>query len=241
MTYGRVRSVFPDLDGEAFRDAMTGVRRALSAVARDGGLRGLFGREHDAASIARLALPADDSALQWAPVASGVTDDPARTLERLYARLVIQYDLVSRDRRTDDDVWRPVRDKLQARGIPIALQEKRVVGANDEISFKHAWQNGIWHAYEPVSLDMADAEGIKEKARRWRGHLAAVADGLSEPVRLYFIVGGPKNSALDPAYRNALAILRQAVFSPRVFEDSQVDQLVDEIEDEVRAHAGHSA
>jgi hypothetical protein len=241
MTYGRAKNVFPDLDGEAFRTAMSAVRRSLAGVAKDAELSGLFGREHDAATIARRALPADDSTLQWAPVGSGITDDSIKTFERLYARLVTQYDIVSPDRRTDSDVWRPVREKLQARAISIELQEKVIVGANDEIAFRHAWKNGIWHAYEPLSLDMADADGIKEKARRWRGHLAAVADGSSEPVKLSFIVGAPRNASLDPAYRNALAILLQADFSPRVFEDSQIDQLIDEIEDEVRAHAQHPA
>jgi hypothetical protein len=241
ITYGRAKNVFPDLDGEAFRTAMSAVRRSLAGVAKDAELSGLFGREHDAATIARRALPADDSTLQWAPVGSGVTDDPAKTFERLYARLVTRYDIVSPDRRTDSDVWRPVREALQARAIPIELQEKIIVGANDEIAFRHAWKNGIWHAYEPLSLDLADADGIKEKARRWRGHLAAVADGSSEPVKLSFIVGAPRNASLDPAYRNALAILQQANFSPKIFEDSQIDQLVDEIEDEARAHAQHPA
>jgi hypothetical protein len=239
MTYGRAKHVFPDLDGEAFRDAMAAIRRALSALTADAELTGLFGHGHDAVSIARRALPADDSTLQWAPVGSGITDDPTKTLDRLYAHLVGRYDRIPRERRTDADVWRPVRDKLVERAIPIELHEKTVVGTNDEISFRHAWKNGIWHAYEPLSLDMADAEEIKEKARRWRGHLAAVADGSPEPVRLDFIVGAPKNPALDFAYRNALAILRQSVFSPRVFEDSQIDQLVDEIEHEIRARAQH--
>jgi hypothetical protein len=187
MTFGRAKNVFPDLDGEAFRTAMSAVRRSLAGVAKDAELSGLFGREHDAATIARRALPADDSTLQWAPVGSGITDDPIKTFERLYARLVTRYDIVSPDRRTDSDVWRPVREALQARAIPIELQERVISGANDEIAFRHAWKNGIWHAYEPLSLDLADADGIKEKARRWRGHLAAVADGSSEPVKLSFI------------------------------------------------------
>jgi hypothetical protein len=74
-TYGRTKGVFPDLDGEAFRGAMSEVRRAFFAVAKHAELRGLFGRELVAASIAQWALPADDSTLQWAPVGSGVTDD----------------------------------------------------------------------------------------------------------------------------------------------------------------------
>jgi hypothetical protein len=95
MTYGRAKHVFPDLDGEAFRDAMSAIRRALCALTKDAELMGLFGREHDAASIAHRALPADDSTLQWAPVGSGITDDPANTLDRLYVRLVGRYDRIS--------------------------------------------------------------------------------------------------------------------------------------------------
>ena len=165
-----------------------------------------------------------------------MSENLARTLDRLYARMVTRYDAHGTPRRTDDDVWRPVREKLAQLAIPIQLEEKVIASATDEIAFKHAWRNGKWHAYEPLSLDLADAEGIKDKARRWRGHLAAVADGAREELKLNFIVGAPRDPALRPAYRNALTILRQAEFSPTVFEDTQIDTLVAEIEDEVRAH-----
>jgi hypothetical protein len=90
--------MFPYLVGEAFRDAMLAVRRALSAVTENAQQSGLFGRKHDAASIVPRALPANDSALRWAAVGSGVTDYSAKNLERLYARLAKQYDPVSRGR-----------------------------------------------------------------------------------------------------------------------------------------------
>ncbi len=233
-TFGRVRRMFPDLDSDAFQTAMRAVDRALAAQARR------LADDGDAVSIARRALPADDSTLQWSAPGSGVSENLARTLDRLYARMVTRYDAHGTPRRTDDDVWRPVREKLAQLAIPIQLEEKVIASATDEIAFKHAWRNGKWHAYEPLSLDLADAEGIKDKARRWRGHLAAVADGareeLREELKLNFIVGAPRDPALRPAYRNALTILRQAEFSPTVFEDTQIDTLVAEIEDEVRAH-----
>ena len=229
-TFGRAKRMFPDLDSEAFQTAMRAVDRALAAQAQ------IPADDGDAVSIARRALPADDSTLQWSALGSGVSEDLARTLDRLYARMVTRYDAHGTPRRTDDDVWRPVREKLAQLAIPIQLEEKVIASATDEIAFKHAWRNGKWHAYEPLSLDLADAEGIKDKARRWRGHLAAVADGAREELKLNFIVGAPQDPALRPAYRNALTILRQAEFSPTVFEDTQIDTLVAEIEDEVRAH-----
>ena len=234
-TYGRAKAVFPDLDGDAFRDAMSAVDRALTKVVRAAASGGrAIG---DAISFARMALPADDSTLQWSPVGSGVTDDPAKALDRLYKRLVVRYDASTQPRRSDADVWRPVRDKINQRNIKIVLEEKVVAGTADKVTFKHAWRNGLWHAYEAVSLDLADSEGIKDKARRWRGHLDAVASGAQEKLKVNFIVGAPKGNGLHAAYRNALAILRQAEFQPKVFEENQTDQLVDEIEDEFRTHS----
>ncbi len=235
-TFGRAKHMFPDLDGEAFRASMQAIDRALAAQGRQIAEAGLMAGDGNAVSVARKALPADDSTLQWSELGSGVTDDLTKALDRLYARMVTRYDTHTTRRRTDEDVWRPVREKLDQLEIAIPLEEKIVASATDEVSFKHAWKNGKWHAYEPLSLDLADADGIKDKARRWRGHLAAVADGAREDLKLHFIVGAPQNAALRPAYQNALTILRQADFSPSVYEDNQIDTLVAEIEDEVRAH-----
>lgn len=106
----------------------------------------------------------------------------------------------------------------------------------DEIVFKHAWKNGVWHVYEPLSFDLADSDGIKTKAREWLGHLAAVADGVTERFKPHFIVGAPGRPELRKAYDSALAILKKAPVPPEIFEESQVDDLIARIEDEVRAH-----
>jgi hypothetical protein len=92
--------------------------------------------------------------------------------------------------------------------------------------YKHAWKNGDWHAFEPISFDLADAEGIKEKARRWRGHLKAVADGASEQINLSLIRGAPSDPSLMPAYENAQKILANAPFEPKLYLESMLDQLV---------------
>jgi hypothetical protein len=235
-TYGRAKRIFPDLDGDGFQAAMRAVDRSLAAQARQMADAGLLAGDGNAVSIARRALTQDDSALQWSELGSGVSDDLTKTLDRLYARMVTRYDTQRTSGKTDDEVWHPVRERLDQLEFPIQFEKKTVTSETDEITFKHAWKNGKWHAYEPLSLDLADADGIKDKARRWRGHLAAVADGAREEMKLHFIVGAPQNPALRPAYQNALTILRQADFSPRVFEDTQVDTLVAEIADEMRAH-----
>jgi hypothetical protein len=231
---GRMRGVFPDLDRSAFTSAMRAAQRAFDRIAKG---ESLFRSEGDAYYYARLSLPADDSSLQWSPLGSGLTDDPEKTFARLYERFVTRYDTHSTHRRTDDDIWRPVMERLEDRNLLSRLQEKTLRGKVDEISFKHAWKNGYWHVYEPVSFDLADAEGIKGKARSWLGHLSAVA-GDVEPFKPHFIVGAPATKGLEEAYRDAVAILRKAPNEPEIYEESEVDALVAKIEDEVRSDSG---
>lgn len=236
-TIGRIKGVFPDVDRAAFLSAMYAARRALQSVAKKHSTSGLFQSEATAEAIAREAVAVDDSSLQWSPQGGGVSENTDGTLDRLYERFVTRYDAHYPSRRTDDDIWRPVRQKLEERNIAQVFQEKTIHGSLDDIVFKHAWKNGMWHVYEPLSFDLADADGIKTKAREWLGHLSAVvAGGSTENFKPHFIVGAPSNDALRNAYHSAVAILKKAPNEPEVFEESEVDTLVSQIEDEVVAH-----
>lgn len=236
-TIGRLKGVFPDIDRGAFVSSMQAVRRSLQQLAKHELDAGMFRSQGGAGEIARRALPTDSSSLQWSDCGTGVTNDVEHTLGRIFDRFVARYDTHNRARRTDEDVWRPVRQKLEERNLAQCLQEKSIQGGLDDISFKHAWKNGQWHVYEPLSFDLVDADGIKSKAREWLGHLSAVvADGRAEQFKAHFIVGAPTNPSLNEAYRTALAILEHAPNRPEVFEETQLDALVAQIEDEVRAH-----
>lgn len=236
-TIGRIKSIFPDLKRDAFLISMRAAERSMKRIAKEIADGDLVSKFEDAGAIARTVLAQDDSSLQWSPVAGGITDDVERTFDRVYARYVTRYDTKTEHRRTDNEVWRPVRDLLESRRVPVEFDEKVVVGKTDEIVFKHAWKNGVWHAYEPLSFDLADADGIKEKARRWRGHLEAVHDGVEDAVKLHLIVGAPQNTALLPAFANALQILEESAFKPQIFDEASIPVLVDQIEDEVREHS----
>jgi hypothetical protein len=234
-TIGRIKEMFPNLDRPTFVETMRSLERSILRVERELKKSPLFSPSIDAGSVARKALPTDDSSLQWSPIGTGLTDNVDATFARLYERMIAQYDEHFERRKSDDDVWRPVREKLEERDLASRLTEKSISGHVDEIVFKHAWKNGVWHVYESVSLDLADAEGIKEKARRWLGHLSAVADS-SEPFKPHFLIGAPANPDLRHAYSKAIAILRRASVNPEIFEEGQIDALVSRIEDEIRAH-----
>jgi hypothetical protein len=238
-TIARLRGVFPDLDRVAFTSMMANIRRGFRRIAKHKTKTPLFNSEEALSSIIREAVPLDDSSLQWSPLGAGITDNPESTFEHLYERFVSRYDTSTRHRRTDDEVWRPVLMKLEERDLANNLTEKVIAGSLDDVTFKHAWKNGQWNVYEPVSFDLADEEGIKRKAREWLGHLSAVVDdGGVEPFKPHFLVGAPSDARLNGAYQIAKEILRRAPNDPEIFEEGQIDDLVDQIEDEIRHHAG---
>ena len=234
-THRRLSALFPDLDTSAFRSSMTAIERALKSAGEAYKTDDLFRSDVDAARLARSVLPADDSSLQWSPVGSGLTADPAAELDRLFSRLVGSYDERHERRRSDADVWRPVRDRLDQAKLTSRLTEKVIRGSDDTLEFKHAWRNGVWHCYEALSFDLADADGIKRKAREWMGHLTAVRDA-PEKFKPYFIVGAPSNAKLMSAYRDAMAILKKSPVETEVFPETEADKLVALIEAELATH-----
>lgn len=238
-TIGRMSTLFPDLEKADFTAGMRAIDRALSRLAKQTALEGMFPSGTDVVSYVYRALPRDDSSLQWSPVGTGLSDNIEQTFEHLYQRFVSRYDQSQITRRSDDEIWRPVRARLEERHIGLPLEPKIIRSGDDEIEFQHAWKNGAWHVYEPISLDLADAEGIHRKAHRWLGALTSLANDSTEPFLPHLIVGAPSDPKLDAAYQRALRIMQKAPNQPKIFEENQVDRLVDLIEEEVRAHRAH--
>ncbi|WHU03828.1 DUF3037 domain-containing protein [Sphingomonas sp. NIBR02145] len=231
----RIRPLFYDLDRAAFASAISAVRRASKVVAKQVEADLLFS-SGDARAIALRMLPHDGSSLQWSEIGTGIAKDIDKEFNRIADRMLSIYDRRTENRKTDEDVWRPVRQALVDRKVPIEFESKVIRGSVDTIEFTHSWKNGRIHAYEPLSFDLVDAENIKNKARRWMGHLSSVNIGASDEFKAYFIAGRPSDERLMTAYHAALEILRAAPSAPEVYEEGDVEKLVNSIEDEFKAH-----
>lgn len=231
----RLRPLFPDIDRHAFVASIGALRRAAKVISKDVAGDRLFS-SGDARAVALRILPHDGSSLQWSDVGTGIAKNLSKEFERIADRMLSTYDRRSEVRKTDEDVWRPIRLALAERRIAIDFEPKVIHGSVDTIEFKHSWKNGQVHAYEPLSFDLADADNIKDKARKWMGHLASVKIGAHDQFKAYFIAGRPADDRLIPAYQTALSILRAAPNSPNVYEETDVDELVDAIEDQFRHH-----
>jgi hypothetical protein len=233
-TVGRLSKMFPDLDRAALMDGLRVVERGLARLQKSEG-SGLLTKLRDAESFAKLVLPPDDSSLIWSSVGSGVTQDPLETLESLYRRFISRYDESGRVTRDDAAVWQPVREKLVERNLADRLQPKLISSPIDEVEFQHAWKNGAWHCYQPLSFDLVTSEGIREKAARWAGHMTGLSRA-DEKIKPHFIVGPPTDPKLGDDYRRALDLLRASALNPDVYEEREIDKLVANIEREMGSH-----
>lgn len=230
----RLSKMFPTLDGESFKSALQAILRAVRKLSEKEG-KDMFASLSDAAGFARRAMPHDETSFVWSQLGSGVTDDPQKALDKLYARFVTQYDGRPKTSRDDAAIWRPVRDMLVARNLADRLQPKVIRSDVDQVEFEHAWKNGAWHCYQPLSFDLSSSDNIRDKAARWAGHMWAL-DRADEPFKPHFVVGAPSNPQLQSAYEKALKLLALSPGEPEVIEEAAAKDLVDKIEDELRAH-----
>lgn len=75
---------------------------------------------------------------------------------------------------------------------------------------------------------------------RWSGHLLHLQEAREEFIP-YFIVGEPAKRELKPAYQKAVEALRASPNNPKVYAETELDELVETIEDEMRHHDEHSS
>ncbi len=210
-TYSRLTKFFPSADGESFKAMVRHIGKAFSEINERlvTNLPDLERPPADVLELARAVLPTDASSLQWSPVRAGLTEDPAATLENLYERLVSRYESRSpNENRSNEDVWRTFKRSLETRNVLRHFKSKVIASESDDMEFKHAYKNGIWHCLEPLSLDLSTADGIKDKARTLVGRMLALQPA-NERFKLYLLVGKPRTADLMPEYEKAVAILNK--------------------------------
>lgn len=237
-TSKRLTTLFPSLDSNVFRALMRNIQARFEVIHNDVNKQ-LPPRPYvSVMELAQSVIPQDDSALQWAPLGSGLTSDPDATLKFLFQRFVMKHDEPSAvNRRNDEQVWRNFSKELE----PQVLQHfkpKTFATADDELRFDRAWKNGVWHCLAPVSFDLANSESIREKAHKWLGQVTSVED--SADLKLYFLVGEPSRPDLEPVYQSALSILKKASSSTQVFTEADAADLSTQLAAQIAEHEANA-
>lgn len=237
--FTRVKSTFPTLRGDAFRSRVRKFQAKFDALQKVNDVQLRFDSGKSILDLVHDVLPADDSSFQWSQVGSGSSRDLTQTVESLYQRFVTKYDsehLTSR--RGDYDVWREFKSELEKRQPTIHLKPKTIEVDDDGVRFEHAWKNGAWHCYEPLSFDLASGASIKGKAHRWLGQLASL-QGAKERFSVHFLVAKPSELYLVPQYEQAISILKKGT-GVNVVEESQLRQFSQQVAQEMAEHAKHA-
>jgi hypothetical protein len=238
-TYGRLSKVFPGVNAEHFKSLMHHIEARLGEHGVRVATELPLTTPSSVLEFAHAILPRDDSSLQWSPAGSGRTGDPAATLDRLFERMVSRYDeRPAIPVRNDEDVWRHFKRNLEERQVLKHFQPKRIAVQDDEIEFQHAWKNGVWNCLEPLSFDLAAADSIRDKAHRWLGQLASVREA-SDQFKVFLLVGAPQQEQLQPAFSNAISILRKYSGDKEIVLEKDAPDLATRLAREVESHTQH--
>ena len=236
--YGRISKMFGRIDGASFRTTTSYIERRVSEVSARME-RGLLFQDpkESLQSILNEVMPQDDSAIRFVTGGVGITESPAQTLEELFGRYVTRYENPSEiARRDENDVWRVFQEPLRTKEVFPHFEPKVITAPNYEYEFERSWKNGIWHLFEPVSFDLADAGSIREKASRWVGRATSLSDSL-EPFKLILLLGEPTDPKLGDAFLKARNLLAAKMpGESQLVREQDAEQFAEEIEQEFQSH-----
>jgi Protein of unknown function (DUF3037) len=237
-TYGRFSSFFGGIDGPHIRRLLRHIQSGIEELAdRLQSELSLADQPADISGWTAQVLPPDDSSLQFGPILGGFASDPKATLDGLYERFVERYSQTTmHPTRSDEDVLKVFRQTLAERRLLVHLHPKRIVGNDYEHEFPLAWKNGIWHASEAVSFDLADSGDILEKANRWLGRAVNLKES-QEDFKLHLLLGAPRNEKLLPAFARAKNILRKMPVQHDVIGEENVAAFADLIAKDLMDHS----
>jgi hypothetical protein len=146
-----------------------------------------------------------------------------------YRRLSVVFDPI------DGDHFREITRFLESRQVIKYLRPKRIVAPDYDYEFTRARKNEVWHAYEPISFDLAETDSIKDKANRWLGRVTTLADS-KEKFRLHLLLGSPRESKLQKAYVQAKNILNKMPGKPQFIEENDAEHFADALKKEIDEH-----
>jgi hypothetical protein len=190
-------------------------------------------------ALLKKVLPPDDSSLKFGGFGGGLVDDLDSELARLFYRLVEKYEgrEEATDIRRDDQVWHEYAGLFSDYQIVEHLQPKVLGTSHYAYTFAHAYQNDKWHPIEPISFDLLDESYILEKANKWIGRAAMLADS-EEVGKLYFLLGAPRRRPdLIKAYENAAFNLETKIRLPiQVVKEEDSAEFAREFSEFIKAH-----
>jgi len=236
--YERLSETFAGFDGEHFKRALRQLEMAVD-ILRQRLADTLFQMHEplaDVVALGALIWPDQDLSFRFGSMLAGVTEDPEDALERLFDRFVVsQSPERHRERRTDEQVWATYQESLAKEKIHRVLKPKTFVAEGFELKFEHTFKNERWHVLQPVSMDYARVDGMRNKITRVLGNATALQDN-SEIGTLYVLLGAPQSEAHRADYEKAKRLLNKMPVQHELVEEAQASKFANELASYMRQH-----
>lgn len=240
-SYERLNAIFLKIDHGHFRAMVRYLGNRFAELAEELRDSLQLAPVSGLTELVRKILPPDDSSLQWSETGGGLTSNVEHTTEELYQRLVARYERSSEQQsRTDEDIARPFKARLDRRHVGPKVGEKQIVAKDYGHKFQFAWKNSIWHLYEPVSFDLLDPNSILDKANKWLGRGVALHES-DEQFKLYFLLGEPKQPGTRKAFEHAQHLLQKIPGQKKLVRESELEAFTDKVADDIAQHDRVSA
>ena len=227
-TTSRISSLFPNFKATQFKALIKLVSNRFRIIEQECNPNvGLWCQANSLKEVMLEVLPKDDSSLVWSEPSSGATPDLNLTFEKIFTRYITHFDHKQLTHgKSDDDVWRSFKRDLEKRNLLRFFKAKKISGEDDEVEFKLAWKNGVWHCVEPISFDLSAPDTIREKAHKHLGQLTSVSDS-SEAFKLYIVAARPSDASLSDAFDRAIHILGKIPGTKEIYTEDQAGTLAD--------------
>ena len=177
-------------------------------------------------------------ALRWsdADVVEGITDRPDSELARLFGAMVhagrksrgAEDEVRQRPPPADvddDELTELMRFEFESRGVWRRL-EPTTIESYAPHTFRHTYQNGQLHVFEPISLLARTPARVFSKGETWRGRLDSLRDRpLSRRFSFYALIQLPEGEELRERAEAAVEMIRHSTVDVQTFTVERVTEL----------------
>lgn len=229
----RISRLFSGADTSHIKRVVAYIEQQFDALSNEVGTGLSLNAGARISDVVRRVLPHDDSSLQWSDESAGLTPNPEMALESLYQRQVDRY---SHPIATRSQKEKQVTD-IFLHGLGAAQEMLVVKEISNELSahtFRHAWKNGKWNCYEPISFDLSDSSSMKEKAMKVVGNGLTLAD--AEEYKVYFLLGGPGAEHDAEAFKQARGILNKYPTDHELIDEADLESFSNRVALEIAEH-----
>ncbi len=227
--YGRLSQAFLGFDTSRYKHFVTQLEREFGKITSllSGHTEKLNFEELplSASKLIRRVIPPDETSFQVHEAGGGLSSNLSAALTSAYDRYVMaNVDTKNRSRKKDEDVWKSFTDIFKDETVLRKFESKSISTPEIDIEFKHCWQNGKLHAYQPLTLDFVETNSIEDKICKWYGKLSAIANNHQD-VMVYLLVGMPEDKDMQAKALRRLQLIdgnqQLSNLSKIVFEEEQ--------------------